>query len=81
MTTMRRYADYSFWTTGVPKSLSAKKTANYRARIQAAAAAEVTRPLQTIVRRGGGGNGGDLPLARGRKRCCRRWRRGGSETR
>jgi hypothetical protein len=26
-------------------------------------------------------NGGDLPLARGRKRCCRRWRRGGSETR
>jgi NAD-dependent dihydropyrimidine dehydrogenase PreA subunit len=34
-----------------------------------------------VVRRGGGGNGGDLPLARGRKRCCRRWRRGGSETR
>jgi Holliday junction resolvase RusA-like endonuclease len=47
MTTLRRYPDYSFWITGVPKSLSAKKTENYRARIQAAAAAEITEPLQS----------------------------------
>ena len=47
MTTLRRYPDYSFWITGVPKSLSAKKTVDYRGRIRAAAAAEVTRPLQS----------------------------------